>query len=93
MARMLINQRIGRDLYGGRESGAVVPLEASRGAEVAWASIGQIWKLLLAFEQDETIGGENDFLWKKRQGHRGGPGARRAMSQLSKRAIRVIRDT
>ncbi len=35
---MLMNQRRGRGFYGGRESGAVGPLEASRGAEVDWAT-------------------------------------------------------
>jgi len=41
MAYMLMNQRRRRGFYGGRESGAVGPLEASRGAEVDWASIWQ----------------------------------------------------
>ncbi len=39
MACMLMNQRIRRGHYGDRESGAVGPLEASRGAEVDWASV------------------------------------------------------
>ncbi len=44
MACMLMNQRRRRGLYGGRESGAVGPLEASRGAEVDWASV---WRTLI----------------------------------------------
>jgi len=36
---MLMNQRRRRGLYGGRESGAVGPLEASRGAELDWARV------------------------------------------------------
>jgi len=44
MACMLMNQRRCRGLYGGRESGAVGPLEASRGAEADWASV---WRTLI----------------------------------------------
>jgi len=44
MAYMLVNQRRRRGLYGGRESGAVGPLDASRGAEVDWASV---WRTLI----------------------------------------------
>ncbi len=39
MQCMLMNQRRCRGLYGGRESGAAGPLEASRGAEADWASV------------------------------------------------------
>ncbi len=41
MACMLMNQRRRRGLYGGRESGAGGPLEATRGAEVDWAGVWQ----------------------------------------------------
>ncbi len=44
MACMLMNQRRRGGLYGGRESGAVGPLEASRGAEFDWASV---WRTLI----------------------------------------------
>ncbi len=44
MACMLMNQRRRRGLHGGRESGAVGPLEASRGTEVDWASV---WRTLI----------------------------------------------
>jgi len=44
MACMLMNPRRRRGLYGGRESGAVGPLEASRGTEVDWASV---WRTLI----------------------------------------------
>ncbi len=44
MACMLMNQRRRRGLHGSRESGAVGPLEASRGAEVDWASV---WRTLI----------------------------------------------
>ena len=51
MAYMLMNQRRCRGLYGCGESGAVGPLEASRGAEVDWASI---WRTLIVVNRQLT---------------------------------------
>jgi len=44
MVCMLMNQRRPRGLHGGRKSGAVGPLEASKGTEVDWVSV---WRTLV----------------------------------------------